>query len=74
MKFDSIESAVEALKAGESIIVVDNEDRENEGDLVAVTEFMSDNTVNFMAQEGAWFNLCTASTITCRATQFDAYG
>lgn len=52
MKFDSIESAVEALKAGESIIVVDNEDRENEGDLVAVTEFMSDNTVNFMAQEG----------------------
>ncbi|MCD8914834.1 3,4-dihydroxy-2-butanone-4-phosphate synthase [Staphylococcus simulans] len=52
MQFDSIESAVEALKQGESIIVVDNEDRENEGDLVAITELMHDNTVNFMAQEG----------------------
>ena len=51
MQFDDIESAVEALKQGESIIVVDNEDRENEGDLVAVTELMNENTVNFMARE-----------------------
>ena len=35
-----------------SIIVVDDEDRENEGDLVAVTEWMDDNTINFMAREG----------------------
>ena len=44
--------AIEALRNGESIIVVDDEDRENEGDLVAVTEWMDDNTINFMAREG----------------------
>ena len=52
MQFDAIELAIEALRNGESIIVVDDEDRENEGDLVAVTEWMDDNTINFMAKEG----------------------
>ena len=52
MQFDTIELAIEALRNGESIIVVDDEDRENEGDLVAVTEWMDDNTINFMAIEG----------------------
>ena len=52
MQFDTIELAIEALRNGESIIVVDDEDRENEGDLVAVTEWMDDNTINFMAKEG----------------------
>ncbi|MGZ2417901.1 3,4-dihydroxy 2-butanone 4-phosphate synthase / GTP cyclohydrolase II [Staphylococcus caledonicus] len=52
MKFDEISEAIEALKRGESIIVVDDEDRENEGDLIAVTQWMNDNTINFMAQEG----------------------
>ncbi|NAN71168.1 GTP cyclohydrolase II [Staphylococcus epidermidis] len=52
MQFDTIELAIEALRNGESIIVVDDEDRENEGDLVGVTEWMDDNTINFMAREG----------------------
>lgn len=52
MQFDTIELAIEALRNGDSIIVVDDEDRENEGDLVAVTEWMDDNTINFMAKEG----------------------
>lgn len=52
MQFDTIELAIEALRNGESIIVVDDEDRENEGDLVAVTEWMDDNTINFMARDG----------------------
>ena len=52
MQFDTIELAIEALRNGESIIVVDDEDRENEGDLVAVTEWMDDNTIHFMAKEG----------------------
>ncbi|WP_413981849.1 3,4-dihydroxy-2-butanone-4-phosphate synthase [Staphylococcus epidermidis] len=52
MQFDTIELAIEALRNGESIIVVDDEDRENEGDLVAVTEWIDDNTINFMAKEG----------------------
>ena len=48
MKLDKIEDALQALKDGKSVIVVDDENRENEGDLVAVTEWMDDNTVNFM--------------------------
>ena len=52
MQLDSIEKALKALKNGESIIVVDDENRENEGDLVAITEWMYENTVNFMAKYG----------------------
>mgnify|MGYP001507380003 FL=1 len=51
MQFDTVELAIEALRKGESIIVVDDEDRENEGDLIAVTEWMADDTINFMAKE-----------------------
>ncbi|WP_213563157.1 3,4-dihydroxy-2-butanone-4-phosphate synthase [Staphylococcus auricularis] len=52
MQFDHIETAIETLKQGELVIVVDDEDRENEGDLVAVTEFMKDDAINFMAKYG----------------------
>ena len=45
MKFDEIKDALNALQRGESIIVVDDEDRENEGDLVAVTQWMNDKKV-----------------------------
>lgn len=51
MEFDKIEHALDALKKGYSIIVVDDEDRENEGDLIAITEWMKDETINFMAKE-----------------------
>lgn len=47
--FDSIESALEDLKAGKLIIVVDDEDRENEGDLIGITEFIDVDAINFMA-------------------------
>ena len=40
MKFDSIELAIEDIRNGKCIIVVDNEDRENEGDLVAASELI----------------------------------
>ena len=50
MKFDSIEEALEALRNGDSIIVVDDENRENEGDLIAVTQWMKDDTINYMAK------------------------
>ncbi len=47
--FDTIESAVEDLKQGKLIIVVDDEDRENEGDLVGIAEYITADEVNFMA-------------------------
>ena len=52
MKFNSIDSALEELKNGRCIIVVDNEDRENEGDLVSASELITPDMVNFMAKEG----------------------
>ena len=51
-KLDSIEDAVEALKAGKIILVVDDEDRENEGDLVALAEKATPEVINFMITYG----------------------
>lgn len=50
--FHSIEEAIEDLKAGKVIIVVDDEDRENEGDFLSLAEYVTPETVNFMAKEG----------------------
>lgn len=50
--FDSVEQALEALRQGDLIIVADDADRENEGDLIGIAEHMTPESVNFMAQEG----------------------
>lgn len=50
--FCSVEEAVEDIKNGKIIIVVDEEDRENEGDFVCAAEFASPEVVNFMAKQG----------------------
>lgn len=47
--FDNVEDAIQELKSGKPIIVVDDEDRENEGDLVAISEYLTAETINFMA-------------------------
>ena len=52
MKFSSIESAVEDIRNGKQIIVVDSKDRENEGDLVMASELVTPEKINFMAKEG----------------------
>ncbi|WP_338447878.1 bifunctional 3,4-dihydroxy-2-butanone-4-phosphate synthase/GTP cyclohydrolase II [Niallia oryzisoli] len=59
--FHTIEEALEDLKAGKVIIVVDDEDRENEGDFIALAEFSSPETINFMAKEGRGL-ICTPVT------------
>jgi 3,4-dihydroxy 2-butanone 4-phosphate synthase / GTP cyclohydrolase II len=48
-QLNTIEEALEDLKAGKMVIVVDDEDRENEGDLIAAAELTTAETVNFMA-------------------------
>ena len=52
IKFDSIESAIEDIKEGKVVIVVDDEDRENEGDFLTAARNMTLELVNFMAKEG----------------------
>jgi len=49
---DSVEEAISAIREGKIIIVVDDEDRENEGDFIAAAEAISPEIVNFMATHG----------------------
>ena len=50
--FASVEAAVAEVRAGKMIVVVDDEDRENEGDLTMAAEFCTPDAVNFMARFG----------------------
>lgn len=49
--FNSIEEVLEDLKAGKMVIVMDDEGRENEGDLLCAAEFITPEQINFMARE-----------------------
>ncbi|MGY8951487.1 MAG: 3,4-dihydroxy-2-butanone-4-phosphate synthase, partial [Flavobacteriales bacterium] len=52
MKFNSIEEAIEDIKAGKVVIVIDDENRENEGDFVAAAEMVTPEMINFMVTHG----------------------
>ncbi len=51
-KMDSIESAIADIRQGKMVIVMDDEDRENEGDLVMAAETVTPEAINFMRKEG----------------------
>ena len=50
-QYNTIEEALQALRNGEDILVTDDEDRENEGDLICAAEFATTENVNFMASQ-----------------------
>jgi 3,4-dihydroxy 2-butanone 4-phosphate synthase / GTP cyclohydrolase II len=52
MPFSKVEQAIEDFRAGSMIIIVDDEDRENEGDLACAAEKVTPEIINFMAREG----------------------
>jgi 3,4-dihydroxy 2-butanone 4-phosphate synthase / GTP cyclohydrolase II len=61
VKFATIEDALEDISAGRMVVVVDDEDRENEGDLVMAAQFVTPDAINFMTrQAGGW--ICLALT------------
>src|SRR6266404_4968738 len=60
-QFNSIESAIIDLRQGKMIIVVDDADRENEGDLIMAAQFVSPEAVNFMAKHGRGL-ICVPTT------------
>jgi 3,4-dihydroxy 2-butanone 4-phosphate synthase/GTP cyclohydrolase II len=65
--FASIEEAIEAFRRGEIVIIVDDEDRENEGDFAIAAEKVTPAAVNFMAKHGRGL-ICLAMTEErCRA-------
>jgi len=51
-KFNTIDEAIQEIKNGKLVIVVDDEDRENEGDFLTAARNMTTELVNFMATEG----------------------
>src|SRR5271166_1833067 len=59
--FAPIESAIAELRAGRMIVVVDDEDRENEGDLTMAAEMITPEAINFMAKHGRGL-ICLALT------------
>ncbi len=52
LNFHSVEAALEDLKAGRCVVVVDDENRENEGDLICAAQFATPDVINFMAVHG----------------------
>jgi len=52
MPFCTVEEAVEDIRAGKFVIIVDDEDRENEGDLSIAAEFADAESISFMANHG----------------------
>ncbi|CBW24957.1 GTP cyclohydrolase II [Halobacteriovorax marinus SJ] len=67
--FDSIESAIEDIRLGKIIIVIDDEDRENEGDFIMAADKVTPEAINFMATYGRGL-ICTPITQD-RATELE---
>src|SRR5690554_1822165 len=69
--FNTIEEAVEDIKNGKVIIVVDSEDRENEGDFVCAAESISPEIINFMATHGRGLICAPLTEDRCEELELD---
>ena len=70
--FARVEEAVEAIRAGRIVIVVDDEDRENEGDLTIAAEKITPEAINFMARHGRGLDLPLDDAGTSGRTRYSA--
>jgi len=71
IRLDRIEDAIEDIKAGKMVVVVDDEDRENEGDLICAAELVTPEIVNFMTKEGRGVICVPLTEERCRELQLD---
>src|SRR3984957_14293036 len=67
MAFVSVEEAIEETRAGRMLVVVDDEDRENEGDLTIAAEKITPDVINFMATHGR-----VLTSLSMTGERFDA--
>ena len=67
--FTSVEDAVEEIRQGRMIVLVDDEDRENEGDLTMAAEKISPEAINFMAKYGRGLICLTLTEDRCDELQ-----
>ncbi len=68
---DSIEDAIADIKAGKMVVVVDDENRENEGDLICAAEKITPEMVNFMIKEARGFLCVALPEARCEALKLD---
>ncbi|MGX1025032.1 3,4-dihydroxy-2-butanone-4-phosphate synthase [Psychroflexus sp. MBR-150] len=71
IKLDSIEEAIADIRAGKVIIVVDDENRENEGDFVAAAQNVTPEMINFMAKHGRGLICCPLTERRCERLKLD---
>ncbi|NJM17019.1 MAG: 3,4-dihydroxy-2-butanone-4-phosphate synthase, partial [Bacteroidales bacterium] len=64
-RLNTIEDALEDIKKGKVVVVVDDEDRENEGDFIVAAELVTPETVNFMATHGRGLICCALPEKRC---------
>ena len=65
-QYNTVEEALEALRSGEIILVTDNEERENEGDMICAAQFATTENVNFMAMHAKGLICMPMSIDLCR--------
>lgn len=71
IELDTIEDAIADIKAGKVIIVVDDENRENEGDFIAAAEKVTPEMINFMAKEGRGLICAPLTEERCQELHLD---
>lgn len=71
-KYNTIEEAIAAIKAGQMVLVTDDEDRENEGDLIMAAELCTPEAINFMAKEARGLICMPADSEVMDKLQFGA--
>jgi 3,4-dihydroxy 2-butanone 4-phosphate synthase/GTP cyclohydrolase II len=71
IRLDSVEEAIEDIKAGKIVVVVDDEDRENEGDLICAAELVTPEIVNFMTREGRGVVCVPLTEARCEELELD---
>jgi 3,4-dihydroxy 2-butanone 4-phosphate synthase/GTP cyclohydrolase II len=72
IKLNSIEEAIEDIRQGKVIIVVDDEDRENEGDFLAAAEKITPEMINFMATHGRGLICAPLTESRCKELELHA--
>ena len=74
VKLNTIEEAIEDFKAGNFVIVVDDEDRENEGDLIIAAEKITPEKSKLYVEACPWCALCSNYSFALQGTGFAASG
>jgi 3,4-dihydroxy 2-butanone 4-phosphate synthase/GTP cyclohydrolase II len=69
--FATVEEALEDIRAGRMVVVCDDEDRENEGDLTMAAQFVTPDAINFMAKEGRGLICLTLTDTRCEELGLD---